>query len=50
MGQFGLGVLFDINQYFALGAQFNLGVFAPDLAIQGDIIFGMNVSIPRRQR
>lgn len=47
MGQLGVGVSIDINQYVGLGAQFIFSILAPELTVQGDITFGLNVSIPR---
>lgn len=47
MGQFGVGVSIDFNQYVGVGAQFTLSILAPELSVQGDITFGLNLSIPR---
>jgi hypothetical protein len=48
MAQVGAGVLFDVHPAVALFAQLNITFLAPDMSLQGDLTFGLNVSIPRR--
>lgn len=48
MAQLGAGVLFDVHPLVALFAQVNITFLAPTFSFQGDLTFGLNVSIPRR--
>ncbi len=48
LGQVGMGVFFDVHPLVALTMQLNFIITAPTMVIQGDLTFGLNISIPRR--
>jgi hypothetical protein len=47
LGQLQAGVIIDVNDILGFGARFDFSILAPDLSVQGDLTFGLNISIPR---
>lgn len=48
LGQLQAGVIIDVNDVLGFGARLDFSFLAPDLSVQGDLTFGLNISIPQR--